>query len=147
MTSALPRIAAIVALIWLAGCAPLPPTPQDIQAKKFETVPDKAVVYLFRDAPDFADAAATVLVNDSVQGTTYPGTYLRLELAPGRHRVSGFALDPGVIEFEALPGRIYFLQQSVAHSFSRMHSSYFRFVGDTHGRQAVLRSELIGAGI
>lgn len=146
-TTRLMGAAATFALLLLAACTPLPPSPQDIQAKKFDVVPEKAVVYLFRDAPDFADEPSTVLVNDSVQGTTYPGTYIRIELAPGRHRISGFASDSGVIEFETQPGRLYFLQQSVAHSFFRMYTSFFRFVGEGYGREAVLRSELIGAGI
>jgi hypothetical protein len=148
MTTTKPwTIAAAISLLVIAACAPLPPSPQDIQAKQFRTVSDKAVLYLFRDAPDFADEAATVLVNDSIQGTTYPGTYFRLELVPGRHRVSGFAGDSGIIEFEALAGTIRFLQQSVARTPSRLHHSYFRFVGESYGREAVLRSELTGAGL
>jgi hypothetical protein len=147
MRSCLQRGIAAASLLWFAACTPLPPSPQDLEAKRFRPVPEKAVVYLFRDAPDFADEAATVLVNDSVQGTTYPGTYLRIELAPGRHRISGFAYDAGIIEFEARPGDIYFLQQSVARSLSRLHHSHFRFVGESYGRAAVLRAELIGAGI
>jgi hypothetical protein len=147
MRSLMQRGIAVLSLLWLAACTPLPQSPQDIEAKQFRAVPDKAVVYLFRDAPDFADDAATVLVNDSVQGTTFPGTYLRIELGAGKHRVSGFAFDSGIIEFEARPGSIYFLQQSVARSFSRTHNSRFRFVGERYGREAVLRAELVGAGI
>lgn len=147
MTTILKRIAGLATLLAIAACAPLPPTPQDIEAKQFRPVPEKAVVYLFRDAPDFADDAAAVMVNDSIQGTTYPGTYFRLELAPGRHRVSGFAGDSGIIEFEVQPGTIRFLQQSVARTPSRLYSSYFRFVGESYGREAVLRSELTGTGI
>lgn len=147
MTTRLMRAAAGIALLWIAGCTPLPPVPQDIQAKKFETVPGKAVVYLFRDAPDFSDEAATVLVNDNVRGSTYPGTYLRIELPPGRHRISGFASDSGNIEFNTQAGGLYFLQQSVARALIRMQTSVFRFVGEAYGRSAVLRSELIAAGI
>lgn len=147
MTTRMMHVAAALALLWLAACTPLPPSPQDIQAKRFETVPEKAVVYLFRDAPDFSDEVATVLLNDSVHGSTYPGTYMRLELAPGRHRISGFATDSGIIEFNTQPGRLYFLQQSVASSLFRWHTSFFRFVDEAHGRTAVLRSELVGAGI
>lgn len=46
---------ALPVAILIAGCAQLPPTPQDIQAKKFEGVPDKAVIYRVRDIPDFND--------------------------------------------------------------------------------------------
>jgi hypothetical protein len=42
----------------LAGCQQIPLTPEDIQARKFEPVPDKAVIYLVRDNPDFSTKAA-----------------------------------------------------------------------------------------
>jgi len=50
----------LVVAVMLAGCVQLPPTPQDIQAKKFEGVPDKAVIYIVRDLPDFSDRPATI---------------------------------------------------------------------------------------
>lgn len=128
----------------IAGCTPLPPSPEDLQAKRFEAVPDKAVVYLFRDIPDFIDDGATVVVDDHTQGTTYPGTYFRLELAPGRHRIAGFAGDSGVIEMAVQAGRIYFVQQSVTPLVAGITYSHFRPVDAGYGRQAVLRSELIG---
>jgi hypothetical protein len=37
-----------IALI-LAGCAQVPPSPQEIGAKKFEAVPDRAVVYIVQN--------------------------------------------------------------------------------------------------
>jgi hypothetical protein len=39
----------LIALLLLAGCvAPLPPMPEDAVAKRFEPLPDKAVIYLAR---------------------------------------------------------------------------------------------------
>jgi hypothetical protein len=131
--------------MWAAACAPLPPSPQDLQAKRFEPLPDKAVLYLFRDEPDFTDAGAPVTVDGMMHGTTYPGTYLRLELAPGRHRIAGFAGDAGVIDLELQAGEIRFLQQSVVRHFIGPARSHFRLVDEHYGRQAVLRAELVGA--
>ena len=98
-----PLFVAIVTLLALHACAPLPPSPADLKAKRFEPVPDKGVIYLFRSEPDFIDDGAPVTVDGNLQGTTYPGTYLRLELAPGRHRISGFAGDAGWIDVAAAP--------------------------------------------
>ncbi|MBI4207849.1 MAG: hypothetical protein HY527_22755 [Betaproteobacteria bacterium] len=139
------RVAIVAAALWAGACAQLPPSPQDLQAKRFEPVPDKAVLYVFRDRPDFVDDGAPITVDGLMQATTYPGTYLRLELAPGRHRVAGFASDAGVIELELQAGHIGFLQQSVVRSFIGPARSHFRPVDEAYGRQAVLRSELVGA--
>lgn len=138
------RLALAAFLLPVAACAPLPPSPQDLQAKRFETLPDKAVVYLFRDDPDLSSEPTPVMVDDAMRGTTYPGTYFRLELAPGRHRIAGFAGDSGVIEIDVSAGRIHFLQQSVTRPFRFPAHSHFRFVNENYGREAVLRGELVG---
>ena len=132
-------------LALVASCAPLPPSPADLQAKRFEPVPDKGVVYLFREHPDFIDDGATVMVDGMMKGTTYPGTYLRLELEPGRHRIAGFAGDAGWIDIEVGPGEILFVQQTVIKPFIGLARSHFRVVDPIYGRQAVLRHELVGA--
>ena len=100
---------------------------------------------LFRSEPDFIDDGAPVTVDGNLQGTTYPGTYLRLELAPGRHRISGFAGDAGWIDVAAAPGEIRFVQQTVIRPFIGPAQSHFRLVDPHYGRDAVLRYELVGA--
>jgi hypothetical protein len=126
----------------LAGCAQLPPTPQDVQAKKFEPVPDKAVIYLVRDYPDFSDAAATIYLGDAAI-TTYAGTYYRWEVAPGTQRISGFGGDMGAITLQVEAGRIYYVLQRVS-AFFRMGQSHYQLLGEPHGRAAVMRSVLLG---
>lgn len=129
--------------VLLAGCAQLPPTPQDIQAKKFETVPDKAVIYLVRDHPDFSDRAATIWLGDAAMITTYPGTYFRWEVAPGTHRITGYGADIGTITLHAEAGRIYYVQQQLS-PFLRYPQSYFYLVSEPYGRSAVMRAVLVG---
>lgn len=129
--------------ILLAGCAQLPPTPHDTQAKRFEALPDKVVIYLVRDHPDFNDSPATVWLDDRGTVTTYPGTYYRWEVAPGRRRIAGFAGDAGAITLDAEPGRIYFVQQRLS-PWGRFRQSYFHPVPEPHGRAVVMRSQLIG---
>src|SRR5688572_30191438 len=116
-----------VVLILLAGCVQLPPTPADIQAKKFEAVPDKAVIYLVRDYHYFSDNAATIWLGESDMITTYPGTYYRREVAPGMHRITGYGPDIGAIMVQAEAGRIYYVLQRLA-PFVRFPSSYFQLI-------------------
>ena len=128
----------------LAGCAPLPPTPQDIEAKRFDPVPGKAVIYLVREYPDISREAATVMLDDNVMGSTYPGTYFRWVVEPGRHQIRGFAGDAGAMTLDVAPDRMYFVQQSHSRVLSGFGHSFFRPVPEPYGRGAVLRGELVG---
>jgi hypothetical protein len=135
---------ALFLALLLAGCEQLPLTPQDLQAKKFEAVPDKAVIYVVRDYPDFSDVAATIYLGDAAgMITTYAGTYYRWEAEPGTHRISGFAGDMGAIVLRVEAGRIYYVQQRVS-VFFRFAQSYYQLVAEPQGRAAVMRAVLLG---
>src|SRR5262245_7124455 len=130
-----------VLVLPLAGCQQLPLTPEDIQARKFEAVPDKAVIYVVRDDPDFSGIQAPIELDQTVNLKTYPGTYYRWEVPPGKRSVSGFGGDSGSISVQVERGRIYFVQQRVAGRMFPM--SHFELVGDAQGRAVVLRSVLL----
>ena len=134
----------LLVALFLAGCAPLPPSPQDIEAKRFEHVPGKAVIYLFRDYQDFTDEVSTVMLDDQMMGSTYRGTYFRWVVEPGRHQIRGYAGDAGTFTIDAAPDRMYFIQQSVSRMFHGFAQSFFRPVPETYGRAAVMRGELVG---
>jgi len=112
-SSRLLRRCLATAAIFLAACAQLPPTPEDIQAKKFEPVPGQSVVYLLRDVLDSCASGSPLAVNDTMMGSTYRGTYLRWELAPGTHLIRGYASDMGQIMLTTQAGRIYYVEQQV----------------------------------
>jgi hypothetical protein len=134
---------ALVLAVMAAGCAQLPPSPQDIQAKRFETVPDKAVIYLVRDRLDAIRLTGVVVLDNAATIATYEGTYYRWEVAPGTHRIAGFAGDSGLITVNVEAGKLYFVQQWVWGWRSPI--SLFRPVSEQHGRAVVMRSELIGS--
>lgn len=128
----------------LAGCAPLPPSPADLEAKRFEPVPGKAVIYVVRDYPDISREAATVMLDDNMMGSTYPGTYFRWVVEPGRHQIRGFAGDAGSMTLDVAPDRMYFIQQSYSRGFTGFGHSFFRPIPEPYGRGAVVRGELAG---
>ena len=134
---------ALLLSILLAGCAPLPLTPQDLQARQFLALPDKAVIYLVRDYPDFHHLPATVWLGESITITTHPGTYYRWEVEPGRHRIAGFGVDSGFIMLEVAAGKIYFVQQRLM-PWMRYAMSTFQPVAPEHGSSIVMRSVLVG---
>jgi hypothetical protein len=128
----------------LAGCAPLPPSPADIEAKRFDSVPGKAVIYVVRSEPDISREVSTLMLDDNMMGSTYPGTYFRWVVEPGRHQIRGYAGDNGAITIDAAPDRIYYVQQTVSRMFQGFAQSFFRPIPEPHGRAAVLRGELAG---
>jgi hypothetical protein len=134
-----------VLVLALAGCAQLPPSPAEIEAKRFEPPPvGKSVIYLVRDDPDFTDLGASVMLDDQLMGTTYPGTFFRWVVEPGPHQIRGFAGDAGSYSLATGPGGMYFVQQRVARFFLPMAQSQFYLVPEPHGRAAVMRSVLAG---
>jgi hypothetical protein len=127
----------------LAGCQQLPLTPQDIEARKFEAVPGAAVIYVVRDYPDFTELQSTIYLGDKLILKTYPGTYYRWEVPPGKHLIRGAAFDTGAIRLETMPGGIYFVQQRVTAALMASPNSFFQLVAEPAGRGAVLRSVLL----
>jgi hypothetical protein len=126
----------------LAGCQQLPLTPEDIQARKFEAVPDKAVIYLFRDNPDFSEIEAAVSLDGELSFRTYPGTYYRWEVAPGMHRIQSFGGDTGQIRVQAERGKVYFVQQRVA-GMRLAPESTFENISEAQARAIVQRCVLV----
>ncbi len=124
-------------LFALSACVPLPPLPGDAAAKRFEPVPDRAVIYVVRHPlePNFV---APILLDDQMIGPTYPGTYIRMVVPGGMHRIAGFAVDSGLINLQAQPGQIYFISQTT-YGFKRsLTRSSFQLVDAQFGRSLVL---------
>jgi hypothetical protein len=126
----------------LTGCQQLPLTPEDIQARKFEAVPDKAVIYLVRDDPDLSIVEAPVDLGDAMRLTTFAGTYYRWEVAPGTHRIQSFGGDTGTIQVKAERGKIHFVQQRVA-GMRLAPESTFELINESQARAVVNRSVLL----
>ena len=134
----------LVFTLLLAGCAQLPPSPEEIQSKRFEVVPTKAVVYVVRTPMDSAELSGLAL-GDSHQIATQPGTFYRWEAGPGMLRVVGTA--PGVesVTLTTTPGRIYFLEHTVLGDpdDGGVQSTRLREIGEQAGRKLVMRSQLL----
>ncbi len=131
----------VVAL--LAGCVQMPPTAQDIQAKKFEAVSGKAVIYVVQPLGDSSNSG-TVNLGDAGSITTQPGTYYRWEVAPGTHRIEGAGPFSAAAVVQAEAGKIYFVQHSVHGGIREGVSTVsLQQVGDAYGRRLVSLAQLI----
>ena len=134
----------LLAALLLAGCAQLPPTPEDIQAKRFEPVQDKAVIYVVR-APIDSFEVSGLAIDDGQQITTQRNSYYRFEVAPGTRRVSGVGPAMESVTLAVAPGRIYFLEHTVIGdpTDGGVQLTALRQVGEQTGRELVLRSQLL----
>lgn len=127
----------------LAGCVQLPPTPQDIQARKFQSLPDKAVIYIVRTPMDSFEASGLTL-DDIGMITTHAGTYYRWEVTPGIHRVAGYGPANESITVTAAAGRIYFFEHTVRGTLrSGPQVTSIRQIDEREGRILVSRSRLL----
>ena len=126
--------------LFFSGCAQLPPPPEDAAAKRFEAIPGKSVIYLARHAlePSFV---APVALEDNMIGSTYRGTYMRIEVPAGKHRLRGMAGDSGSINLVTEPGKVYFVQHS-AHGYRSFVSSSFDQVDANYGKSLVLGGQI-----
>lgn len=134
----------LVFALLVAGCAQLPPSPEDIQSKRFEPVPGRAVIYVVRTPLDSTEISGLVL-GERGQVGMQPGTYYRWEAAPGAQRVVGVGPANESVTLTTAPGRIYFLEHTVLgdpHD-GGVQSTALRQIGDQAGRTLVMRSQLL----
>jgi hypothetical protein len=96
----------------LTACVQMPPSPADMQAKRFEPVPDKAVLYVVRPPLD-SDHPGVLVVDTGEYISTMPGTYNRIELKPGMRVIEGMIPPSLRITLNAQPGQIYFMRLDV----------------------------------
>jgi len=125
----------LLAFLLLAGCAQLPPPPGDAEAKRFEPVADRAVIYVVRHPLD-RRFVAPIQLNEQMLGSTYAGTYMRLVVPGGRYQISGYAVDIGQIRLDTMPGQIYYVSQST-WGFDSLQGSIFQRVDAAMGQSMV----------
>jgi len=134
------RLIPVLALLLMAACAQIPPTPEELEAKQFRTIPDKAVIYLVRSAfgPGWA---APVVLDESPIGTTYRRTFIRIETRPGKHEFRGYAGDSGSISLTTEAGKLYFIEQDT-YDYRSFVRSAFGIVDAERGMTLVRNAEL-----
>ena len=98
-----------------------------------------------RTRPDLSYLPTTIKLNDQMIGSTYAGTYFRLEVQPGRHVLTGYGEDNGSITLDVQADRLYFVQHTVSGSWrATSPHSFFRIIPESEGRAVVARGVLAG---
>jgi hypothetical protein len=127
----------------LAGCVQLPPTPQDIEAKRFEPVSGKAVIYIVRDNVG-TQIDHSLWLDDDKLITTHTGSYYRWEVAPGSHRIRGAWESTALLNMNVEAGKIYFVRHVVnGIVWNAAYYTGLQRLDDETGRASVTRAVLL----
>jgi hypothetical protein len=103
----------------VAGCASTPQAfpGQDALAKRFQTNPEAATVYIYRpgEHPDesVGDVSSVLYVDQRLIGQTMAGRYFLVSLQPGTHVLAGITTDAGRMKLEVRAGQLYFVRLRV----------------------------------
>ena len=131
---------ALILVLLLCGCAQQPPVSGDRRDTTFETIPDRSVIYVVRTPLDSTESSG-LLLDERAQFTSFPGAFYRWEVAPGTHRVAGFASAGESITLATAPGGIYFLEHTVrGNRRDGVQLTSLRQIGAPEGRALVARS-------
>lgn len=126
----------------VSACVQLPPAPQDIEAKKFQPLADKAVIYIVRPAVDSNVQGPVSIPGGMI--STYQGTYHRLEVAPGAQRIEGAGASTAAVTINAEAGRIYFVEHTVLGTTREgLLSMWLRQIDAARGRRMVSEATLL----
>lgn len=105
-----------VPFILLFGCAKVSKAPESSsdEAKLFNTVEDKGVVYLYRTGRVVGAAGQLIVrINGIDAGGTGPGTFFRWELKPGTYTIaSSTSESSATVQVNVESGKLYFFKQT-----------------------------------
>lgn len=138
----LPRDAGAIlaaAVLALGGCTSVSqaPTARDAEAKRFQTRPDVATLYVYRDdfAPVEPASEHPVLYLDGrLIGGTLPKTYFRIDVPAGEHLLHGTGYDQGTLKLDTRSEGLYFVSLQPITGTSR-----FTLVAPEIGMRDILR--------
>jgi hypothetical protein len=134
------RAALLVALAILAGCAstPFASKATEADAKRFESAPNAAIIYLYRPPAPGGGAASTIWVDGRLLGQTLQNTFFRLPARPGRNLITVSGPDAGRLEIDTKADGVYFVEIQVLGESQSGTSTIFRSVAPETGKAAIL---------
>ena len=128
----------------LAGCAQLPPSSQDIEARKFESIPGKAAIYIVCESTS-ALLGAPLWLGQGAQITLWTGNYHRWVVEPGPHTIAAIGVSPASITIQSQAGKVYFVHYRLEGASSRegVVNSALKLMDDQAGRARVTQAVLL----
>jgi hypothetical protein len=138
-----PRLtsALLVLMAFLGGCAATPGASpaSDAEAKRFESAPGAAFIYLYRPGAPGGRGPSTLWVDGRLVGATLPTSYFRIAVRPGRNRITASGGDAGRLEIDTRADGVYFVEMQVFGESESEASTLFRGVTPEVGKAAIQR--------
>lgn len=106
----------ILLSIIVSGCSSVPnkaSTQQDHQAKLFKTHPQKSNLYIYRGIAQGASIEMEIMVDGRSVATSVGKTYIKLTVAPGKHRIVSRADNSDKLILATVKNHNYFILQGV----------------------------------
>jgi hypothetical protein len=128
----------------LASCAkvPLADPANDSEVKTFLPLPDKAVVYIYRDSSILGSAfTIPVYVDNAPVAEFGMGCFVRVELVPGIHKLGSVGGSDANVLLNSFAGRVYFVREFIG--FGGVYLS--KLVDESEGRACVSKCKLVRA--
>jgi len=127
------------AVAFLAGCSTTPEaSPQsDADAKRFETAARASIIYLYR--ADLWGGVSTIWIDDRLIGQSVAGTYFRVSVRPGRHRIAVSGSDQGRIVIETTEDSVHFVEMRVYGDSEGAYTTIFRSVSPELGKSTIAK--------
>jgi len=130
----------------------------DAVAKSFQPIQSKSVIYIYREKTGANECRWFDVQLDKRWVAKPPtGSYFRLEMQPGTHKISTYGDYDSVLEMNVEPGKIYFIainwkQLEKAAGFKGIFfhgqsAPRLMAVPETDGRAGVLRCSLVDAKV
>ena len=114
----------------------------DMEAKKFLPVPDKAVLYIYRNQFIGSAWQIPITVNGELIGNTGGFTFFRKTLPPGEHVVESWAENPTQITLYLEAGKIYYVRHKTRSGMTKIRAG-LHLVDEATGRQGVNQGKLL----
>ncbi|MET3107220.1 hypothetical protein AAKU58_002046 [Oxalobacteraceae bacterium GrIS 1.18] len=149
------RIVGLILLLlslFLTGCAsvPMAPADQDVKAKQFSPLENKAALYVYRNDSMAGTIPITVAVNGQTLGEAVSKSYFELNLLPGTYALTSYEKNESGLSktndanlaMTVEAGKIYFVHLDVGAGLLFAHSS-LQQVDAITGQAGVAESNLI----
>jgi hypothetical protein len=130
--------AAIIAVA-LVGCTALPTMDEaeNSSGKRFEPVPDRGVLYIYRESPFGLAVVLPTSLDSRLLGSLGSDTYFRMEVEPGRHEVTCQGENTGAAAIDVAANQVAFVEVAIQFGFIRPRCRVF-VPSDQVGRKSVM---------
>jgi len=128
----------------ISGCASVPKASsvQDHQAKLFKTHPQKSNLYIYRGHAQGVSIEMPLEINGWHVATNLGKTYIKLQVAPGKHRIISRADNSDRLILATQKNKNYFIFQDVKVGSSGTLTK-LNFVTEAVGQAGVNECEMI----